>query len=157
MERTNYIKYISMRNNQSLTHYLGIYYCLRVIDSTRTMGTLMPLVEQELLTLPGHLSSHSILMRLVLLGQTNKYHGENKLHFYEMMTCALYKINTLHLIFVVLSHWNNSLRLDMLLHLGTLSSFLPSKPISAPTPFQMISITYSLFGHLLLLKSYWFY
>jgi len=50
------------------------------------------------------------------------YHGENKLHFYEMMTGALYKINTLHLIFVVLSHWNNSLRLDMLLHLGTLSS-----------------------------------
>jgi len=35
------------------------------------MGTLMPLVEQKLLTLPGHLSSHSILMRLVLLSQTN--------------------------------------------------------------------------------------
>ena len=40
------------------------------------------------------------------------YHGENNLIF-----------NTLIYIFIVLAHWNNSLRIDMLLHFDTLSWF----------------------------------
>jgi hypothetical protein len=52
------------------------------------------------------------------------YHGENKLIFNEMMmSSALYKTNTLSWIFIVLAHWNNSLRVDMSLHLDTLFWF----------------------------------
>jgi hypothetical protein len=49
------------------------------------------------------------------------YHGENKLFFNEMMMhCSR---QTLSGIFIVLSHWNNSPRLDMSLHSDTLSRF----------------------------------
>jgi hypothetical protein len=49
---------------------------------------------------------------------------ENKLIFNEMMmSSALYKTNTLSWIFIVLAHWNNSLRVDMSLHLDTLFWF----------------------------------
>ena len=52
------------------------------------------------------------------------YHGENKLIFNEMMIrSALYQTNTLSWIFIVLAHWINSLRVDMLFHSGTLSLF----------------------------------
>jgi hypothetical protein len=52
------------------------------------------------------------------------YHGENKLIFKEMMTrSALYKTNTLSWIFIVLAHWNNSLRIDKSPHSNTLSWF----------------------------------
>ena len=45
------------------------------------------------------------------------YHGENKLIFNEMMMrFALYQINTLSWIFIVLAHWNNSPRIDMYPH-----------------------------------------
>jgi len=43
------------------------------------------------------------------------YHGE--LIFNEMMMkSTLYWTNTLSWIFIVLAHWNNSLRIDMLPH-----------------------------------------
>jgi hypothetical protein len=54
------------------------------------------------------------------------YHGEfNWVTFNKMimMMSALYKTNTLSLIFIVLTHWNNSSRVDMSLHLGALSEF----------------------------------
>jgi hypothetical protein len=52
------------------------------------------------------------------------YHGENKWIFNEMMmSSALYKTNTLSWIFIGLAHWNNSLRVDMSLHLDTLFWF----------------------------------
>jgi hypothetical protein len=52
------------------------------------------------------------------------YHGENKLIFNEMMMrSALYQINTLSCIFIVLAHWNNSPRIEMLPHSDTLSWF----------------------------------
>jgi hypothetical protein len=45
------------------------------------------------------------------------YHGKNKLIINEMMMkSALYQTNMLSLIFIVLAHWNNSLRADMSLH-----------------------------------------
>jgi hypothetical protein len=54
------------------------------------------------------------------------YHDESKLVFNEMMMkmrSALYYTNTLSWIFIVLAHWNNSLRIDMSPHLDTLSWF----------------------------------
>ena len=53
------------------------------------------------------------------------YHGENKLIFNEkmMMRSALYYTNTQNWIFIVLAHWNDSLRVDMSLHSDTLSCF----------------------------------
>ena len=52
------------------------------------------------------------------------YYGENKLIFNEMMmTPALYQINMLSWIFIMLAHWNNSLRVDMSLHSDTLFWF----------------------------------
>ena len=52
------------------------------------------------------------------------YHGENKLIFNEMMMrFTLYYTNTLIWIFIVLAHWNNSPRVDVLPHLDTLSWF----------------------------------
>ena len=52
------------------------------------------------------------------------YYGENKLIFNEMMmTPALYQINMLSWIFIVLAHWNNSPRVDMSLHSDTLFWF----------------------------------
>ena len=53
------------------------------------------------------------------------YHGENKLIFNEMMIMmsTLYKTNMLSWIFLVLTHWNNSPRVDMSLHSDTLSWF----------------------------------
>jgi len=52
------------------------------------------------------------------------YHGENELIFNEMMMrSALYYSNTLSWIFIVLAHWNNSLRIDMSRLSNTLSWF----------------------------------
>jgi len=52
------------------------------------------------------------------------YHGENKLIFNEMtIRSALYLTNTLSWIFIVLAHWNNSPRIDMLPHSNTLLCF----------------------------------
>ena len=53
------------------------------------------------------------------------YHGENKLIFNEMMMIrsALFLTNMLSWIFIVLAHWNNSLWIDMWLHLDTLFWF----------------------------------
>jgi len=52
------------------------------------------------------------------------HHGENKLIFNEMMMrFALYKINTLSCIFIVLAHWNNSPQIDISTHSDTLSWF----------------------------------
>jgi hypothetical protein len=48
------------------------------------------------------------------------YHGDNKLHFDEMMF-ALYLVNIRSWIFKVFSPWGNSLQGDMLLHPNTLS------------------------------------
>jgi hypothetical protein len=47
------------------------------------------------------------------------YHGENKLHFDEMMS-PLNWINTHSWTFIVLTHWNNSALVNMSLHLETL-------------------------------------
>jgi hypothetical protein len=48
------------------------------------------------------------------------YHGDNN----EMMIrSALYQTNTLSWIFIVLAHWNNIPRIDMLPHSDTLSWF----------------------------------
>jgi len=53
------------------------------------------------------------------------YHGENKLIFYEMiMMSALYYTNTFSCISIMLSHWNNNLRVDMHFTLKTLSWLL---------------------------------
>ena len=51
------------------------------------------------------------------------YHGKNMIIFNEMMMSALFLTNTLSWIFIVLAHWNNNLRLDMLLHSDTLFWF----------------------------------
>ena len=49
------------------------------------------------------------------------YHDENKLIFNEMMMrSSLFYTYTLSWIFIVLAHWNNSLRVDMSLHSDTL-------------------------------------
>jgi len=50
---------------------------------------------------------------------------------------ALYKTNSLSWIFIVLSHWNNSPRVDMLLHIGHIILIL-SQPVFAEK--QQISI-----------------
>jgi hypothetical protein len=39
------------------------------------------------------------------------YHGENKLHFNELMKAVLHYSNTLGWIFIVLAHWNNNFQL----------------------------------------------
>jgi hypothetical protein len=52
------------------------------------------------------------------------YHGENNLNFNEtMMRSALFWANTLSLIFIVLTDWNNSPWVDMSLHSDTLLAF----------------------------------
>jgi hypothetical protein len=54
------------------------------------------------------------------------FHGENKLIFNEMMIMmrfALYQINLLSWIFIMLAHWNNSQQVDMSLHSDTLVWF----------------------------------
>jgi hypothetical protein len=52
------------------------------------------------------------------------YHGENKLHLNEMiMMSALYYIDMLRWICIVLGHWHNSPRVDMSFDSDTLSSF----------------------------------
>jgi len=52
------------------------------------------------------------------------YHGENKLIFNEMMMrSTFYYINRFSWNFIVLTHWNNSLWIDMLPHSETLSWF----------------------------------
>jgi hypothetical protein len=52
------------------------------------------------------------------------YHGENKLIFNAMMNMStLYYTNTLVLILIVIAHWNNSARIDVLPHSDTLSLF----------------------------------
>jgi hypothetical protein len=52
------------------------------------------------------------------------YHGEDKLIFNVMtMKSALYSTNTLSWIFIVLSHWNNNLWIDMWSLSDTLSWF----------------------------------
>ena len=60
------------------------------------------------------LSANSAIVQL--------YYGENKLILNEIMMVrsALFLINTLSLICIVLAHWNNSLRVDMSLHSDTL-------------------------------------
>ena len=56
------------------------------------------------------------------------YHGENKLIFNEMMIrSTLYWTNTVCWIFIVLAHWNNSPRIDMLHHR---TYYRDSEPIS---------------------------
>jgi len=58
------------------------------------------------------------------------YHGENKLIFNEMMMMfALFSSNKLSWNFIVLVHWNNSLRVDMSLHSNTLSWFLANQSL----------------------------
>jgi hypothetical protein len=60
------------------------------------------------------------------------YHGEIKLIFSEMMMrSTLYQTNTLSWIFIVLTHWNNSLQIDMSLHSIIL---IPSQPVFALSP-----------------------
>jgi hypothetical protein len=50
--------------------------------------------------------------------------GEYKLHVDEMITMTfLYQTKTYYWIFIVLAHWNNSLRVDRSLHSDTLSRF----------------------------------
>jgi hypothetical protein len=49
------------------------------------------------------------------------YHGKKKLIFYEIT-----------MIFIVLAHWNNSLRIDMLPHLDTLSWFRANHSALSP-------------------------
>jgi len=52
------------------------------------------------------------------------YHGENQLISNEMiMRSTLYYANTLSWIFMVLTHWNNSLRIAMPPHSDTLYWF----------------------------------
>ena len=52
------------------------------------------------------------------------YHGENKLHFDKMMMMsALYWTNTLMWMFIDLSQWNNSPRVDTSIHSDTLFWF----------------------------------
>ena len=52
------------------------------------------------------------------------YHSENKLIFNKMMMrSALYSTNMLSWIFIVLAHWNNSLRIDISPHSDTLFWF----------------------------------
>ena len=65
------------------------------------------------------------LLLNAILAIFHLYHGKNKLIFNDimMMRSALYKSNTLSLIFIVLAHWNNSPRIDMLPHSDTLSWF----------------------------------
>ena len=59
------------------------------------------------------------------------YHGENKLIFSEiMMRSALCYTNTMSWIFIVLTHWNNSVWIDMSPHSDTLSWFW-DKPVFA--------------------------
>jgi hypothetical protein len=56
--------------------------------------------------------------------QLHVYHDENNLHFDEMIIMsALYYTNTLSWILIVLAHWNNSLWVDMSIHLDTLPWF----------------------------------
>jgi len=58
------------------------------------------------------------------------YHGENKLIYNEMMTrFALYKINALRWIFIVLAHWNNSPWIEMSTHSDTLYRFRPKQSL----------------------------
>jgi len=63
------------------------------------------------------------------------YHGENKLIFNEMMMMrsALYKINMLSWIFIVLPHWNNSPRVFMSFPLGHII-LIPSQSVFALSP-----------------------
>jgi len=56
----------------------------------------------------------------VKLAMFQLYHGENKLHFNEIMMSALYYTNTLSWILIVLVHPNNNPRVDMSLHSDTL-------------------------------------
>ena len=61
------------------------------------------------------------------------YNGENKLIINEMMMkSALYQTNMLSLIFIVLAHWNNSLRADMSLHSDTLFWFRANQSLLFP-------------------------
>ena len=58
------------------------------------------------------------------------FHGENKLIFNEMMMrSALYSTNALSWIFIVLSHWNNSPRVDMSLHSDRLFWFRANRSL----------------------------
>jgi hypothetical protein len=62
------------------------------------------------------------------------YHGENMLNFDEMiMMSALHYTNMLSWIFIVLTHWNNSLWIEMSLHSDKLSWFW-DKPVFALSP-----------------------
>jgi len=59
------------------------------------------------------------------------YYGENKLIFNEMMMrSAFCYANTLSLIFIVLTHWNNSVWIDMSPHSDTLSWFRANQYLS---------------------------
>jgi len=52
------------------------------------------------------------------------YHGENNLILNDMMVrSALFYTNILSWIFIVVTHWNNSPRIDILPHSSTLSWF----------------------------------
>ena len=62
------------------------------------------------------------------------FHGENDFIFNElMMRSTLYQTNTLSWIFIVLAHWNNSPRIDMLPQFRYIISIL-SQPVFPLSP-----------------------
>jgi hypothetical protein len=60
------------------------------------------------------------------------YHGEKKLHSMKWWWCPLGSRPT-RWIFIVLAHWNNSLRVDMSIHSRHIIPIL-SQPVFALTP-----------------------
>jgi hypothetical protein len=55
--------------------------------------------------------------------------SSDKLHFDELMMFALYYTNTISYIVIVLAHWSNNPRIDMLLHSDTLSWLWANKSL----------------------------
>ena len=104
---------------------------------------MQTLVEKECVSIQNDSSGWYVIIELrrvsewLLLNANSTifqlYHGENKIIFNEMiMSSALYKINMLSWIFIVLAHWNKSAER----HVAPLGHIIliPNQPAFALTP-----------------------